>query len=165
MITMSEDIRIREYKKGDYIYTKRLMEQLCESVGRKFEEERWKKHVSIRLSTGVGGMLMAVDEDDHCRAMAFVEVRSKPTGQYYQHYPRTDKYGYITNVVVDKKWRGKGVGTWLIKRAIEELKKAGIEIIRINVREDATEAKNLYEKIGFEKSYSVMEMDVSGKTD
>ncbi|TFF89139.1 MAG: hypothetical protein EU549_01625, partial [Promethearchaeota archaeon] len=78
---MSEEIKIREYKKGDYIYTKRLMEQLCESVGREFEENRWKKHVSIRLSTGVGGMLMAVDEDDHCRAMAFVEVRTKPTGQ------------------------------------------------------------------------------------
>jgi ribosomal protein S18 acetylase RimI-like enzyme len=159
----SEKIGIREYKKGDYIYTKRLMEQLCASVEREFEEDRWKKHISIRLSTGVGGMLMAVDEDDHCYGMAFVEVRNKPTGQYYQHHPRTDKYGYITNVVVDEKWRGKGVGTRLIEEGIKELKKAGIDIIRINVREGSLEAKNLYEKIGFERAYTVMELDVSGK--
>jgi len=156
----SEKIRIREYKKGDYLYTKRLMQQLTASVGREFEEDRWKKHISIRLSSGLGGMLIAADEDDHCFGMAFVEVRTKPTGQYYQHHPRTDKYGYITNVVVDEKWRGKGIGEKLIRKAIEELKNAGIEIIRINVRENATEAKNLYRKIGFKESYTVMEYEV-----
>jgi len=158
---MSADkIKIREYKKGDYIYTKKLMEQLTASVGREFEEERWKKHISIRLSSGIGGMLIAADEDDKCIGMAFIEVRTKPTGQYYQYHPRTDKYGYITNVVVDKKWRGKGVGTKLIKKAIEELTKVGIEIIRVNVREDAEIAKKLYEKLGFKESYIVMEYEV-----
>ena len=156
-----EKIKIREYEKGDFIYTKRLMEQLTASVNREFEETRWKKHISIRLSTGVGGMLMAVDEDNHCFGMAFVEIRTKPTGQYYQHHPRTDKYGYITNVVVDEKWRGKGIGARLIKGGIKRLKEAGIDIIRINVREDALEAKKLYEKIGFKESYTVMECDVS----
>ncbi|MHA1270408.1 MAG: GNAT family N-acetyltransferase [Candidatus Helarchaeota archaeon] len=156
----SEEIRIREYKKGDYIYTKRLMEQLCKSMGRDFEENRWKKHISIRLSSGIGGMLIAADQDDHCYGMAFVEVRTKPTGQYYQHHPRTDKYGYITNVIVDERWRNKGIGEKLIRKCIEELKNVGIEIIRINVRENATQAKKLYEKIGFKEAYKVMEYEV-----
>jgi len=154
-----KNFTIREYKKGDYPYTKRLMEQLTNSVDREFEEDRWKKHISIRLTTGVGGMLMVVDEDDHPFGMAFVEIRTKPTGQYYQHHPRTDKYGYITNVVIDEKHRGLGIGEMLINEGVKQLKKAGIEVIRINIRDDNPEIKKFYEKLGFKKAYTVMEYE------
>lgn len=68
--------------------------------------------------------------------------------------------GYIQKLVVDKNYRGKGIGKRLIEKAIKKLKELGTLYIPINC-----EAENIgfYEKVGFKKSNQTP-MNISNST-
>ena len=51
------------------------------------------------------------------------------------------------DVVVDNSERGKGVGTKLTRKLLEEAKKAGVNFVDVNTRRP--DAKAFYEKLGF----------------
>ncbi|AJF61467.1 GCN5-related N-acetyltransferase [archaeon GW2011_AR15] len=53
----------------------------------------------------------------------------------------------IEDVVVDNSERGKGVGTKLTRKLLEEAKKAGVNFVDVNTRRP--DAKAFYEKLGF----------------
>lgn len=57
--------------------------------------------------------------------------------------------GNITNVVVEKKYRGRGIGTALLAFLMEEGKKQGISAYTLEVRVSNGEAIHVYEKLGF----------------
>lgn len=57
--------------------------------------------------------------------------------------------GEITNVAVDKIWRGKGVAFSMLTYAMDETKTEGIEAFTLEVRASNTPAIRLYEKLGF----------------
>lgn len=57
--------------------------------------------------------------------------------------------GEITNVAVDKEWRGKHVAISMLRFAIEETLKVGIEAFTLEVRASNIPAIRLYEKLGF----------------
>jgi ribosomal protein S18 acetylase RimI-like enzyme len=59
------------------------------------------------------------------------------------------KVGEITLVVVDANHRNKGIGTALLHRVLEELKKAGADRVILHCPAEAIEAKRLYDKLGF----------------
>lgn len=59
--------------------------------------------------------------------------------------------GEITNVAVDKAWRGKQVAFSMLEFAMEETKKEGIEAFTLEVRATNMPAIKLYEKLGFTK--------------
>lgn len=52
--------------------------------------------------------------------------------------------------VLKSEW-GKGIGSELMRRAIEHAKTNGLEILSLEVRSDNCRAIGLYEKYGFEK--------------
>jgi ribosomal-protein-alanine N-acetyltransferase len=56
----------------------------------------------------------------------------------------------ITNIVVKKSERKKGIGTLLLDRLIEMAIKTGLETISLEVNEKNVAAGHLYEKKGFE---------------
>ena len=61
-----------------------------------------------------------------------------------------DLNGYlIDGIYVIEKYRGKKIGTKLLKEAIEISKKNNAKFIDINVLNENKEAKKLYEKLGF----------------
>ena len=63
------------------------------------------------------------------------------------------KLGWIAMVLVDPPFRGRGVGTRLLERAIESL--SGCECIKL----DATpEGNRVYEKLGFQNEYPLARM-------
>ena len=61
----------------------------------------------------------------------------------------TEEDFYISVVVVDEKKRGKGLGTKLIRKAIEVAKEKGCSKAVLDVDSDNGAARELYEKLGF----------------
>jgi len=58
--------------------------------------------------------------------------------------------GHIISIATMPAHRGKGVGTALIQRAMEEMKKSGCKEVFLEVRVTNDEAVRLYRKLGFE---------------
>jgi len=59
---------------------------------------------------------------------------------------KTGEYGYIHSIYTDKKYRGQGIATKLTKMAIEEAKRRGVKVVRLQASE---EGLSVYEKVGF----------------
>lgn len=57
--------------------------------------------------------------------------------------------GNITNVVVDKKFRGQGIGTRMLQYLIKEGEKNGLCAFTLEVRVSNAQAIHVYEKLGF----------------
>lgn len=57
--------------------------------------------------------------------------------------------GNITNVVVDKKYRGQGIGTKMLQYLIEEGERNGLSAFTLEVRVSNVQAIHVYEKLGF----------------
>lgn len=61
------------------------------------------------------------------------------------------KKGWIEDVVVDKKYRGKGIATKLINYAIENAKACGVLSLNLTSRPERENANKLYIKLGFKR--------------
>lgn len=57
--------------------------------------------------------------------------------------------GHITNIAVDEKYRGQGIGEKILKMLIDICRELRIIAITLEVRQDNEPAKNLYKKHGF----------------
>jgi len=60
------------------------------------------------------------------------------------------KKAYIDDVVIDEKFRGRGVATRLLEKSIEEAKKHQVSYVMLTAHPTRV-ANNLYEKLGFQK--------------
>ncbi|UXD21511.1 30S ribosomal protein S18 [Ignicoccus pacificus DSM 13166] len=58
---------------------------------------------------------------------------------------------HLLSIAVLKKYQGKGIGSQLVKKLIEEALKEGIRYIYLEVRVSNERAQKLYEKHGFKK--------------
>ena len=59
------------------------------------------------------------------------------------------KNAVIEEVVTLKEYRNNGLGSKLVKFAIEKAKELGCDCIELNVRRDKLEVKRFYEELGF----------------
>lgn len=59
--------------------------------------------------------------------------------------------GWIEDVVVDIEYRGKGIGTLLMQKAIDMAKEKKISSLNLTSSKDHASAHGLYEKLGFKK--------------
>ena len=83
--------------------------------------------------------------------MIIAELRIDPFGK---------SEGYIKQFFLKENYRGRGIGHTLLKKALEHLKKIQVEKVKVNIREQAKRAANLYEQMNFEKRYEVLELDL-----
>lgn len=58
----------------------------------------------------------------------------------------------IDSVEVKEAYRGRGIGTQIMDRAIELAKKHNVDSVELIVNRDNIPAKNLYKKVGFKKT-------------
>ena len=77
----------------------------------------------------------------------FVAVEEKIVGYCGVHNFGGD--GEITNVAVEKEWRGKHVASEMLTYAMAQTQKEGIEAFTLEVRRSNLPAIKLYEKLGF----------------
>jgi ribosomal protein S18 acetylase RimI-like enzyme len=68
----------------------------------------------------------------------------------YKHDYFTEKRFHINQLAVNREYRGKGVGTQLIREAEKHAEKEGIDIIDLFVSENNPGAFRLYDSLGFE---------------
>jgi ribosomal protein S18 acetylase RimI-like enzyme len=57
--------------------------------------------------------------------------------------------GWVSQVGVKPKWRGRGVGAWLMGRAMEAFRRDGLGAVGLHVNVDNPGAIGLYEMLGF----------------
>jgi ribosomal protein S18 acetylase RimI-like enzyme len=137
---------------------KELTRQLVEGLGQKFDPKRFDWGIRRRLYDPLQrhGILIAVNEDSNkVVGMIIAELRIDPFGS---------SEGYIKQFFLKEKYRKKGVGSLLLEKALEHLKKIKVEKIRVNIKEKvAVDASKLYEKMNFKKVYEVLELDLTDK--
>lgn len=64
----------------------------------------------------------------------------------------------IEAVRVDEKHRGKKVGEWMLRRAIDYAKENDVKIIQLATNNARIDAKRFYEKLGFESTHQGMKL-------
>lgn len=64
-------------------------------------------------------------------------------------------YGQIIDLVIDRKYRGKGLGLKMVNFAIDYFKSNGINIVSLEVKVSNHAAIKLYEKAGFRNDHTI----------
>jgi len=79
---------------------------------------------------------------------------------------RAENHVGVFGIILAKEWRKKGIGRFLMEKAIEEAKKniVGLEIITLGVFSDNPIAKKMYEKMGF-KEHGLLPGGIKHKED
>ncbi|MFX0005736.1 MAG: GNAT family N-acetyltransferase [Promethearchaeota archaeon] len=154
---MSSNIKVNVASPDQIDILKELTQQLVEGLGQEFDPKRFDWGIRRRLYDPLQrhGILIAIDEDsDEIIGMIIAELRIDPFGS---------SEGYIKQFFLKEPYRKKGVGSLLLEKALEHLKKIKVERIRVNIKEKALEASKLYEKMNFKKVYEVLELNLTEK--
>jgi ribosomal protein S18 acetylase RimI-like enzyme len=72
-------------------------------------------------------------------------------------------HGHISGIAVDREYRMKGVGKWLLKVVSAEFLADGFDRVTLEVRKSATGAITFYEKLGYKRSYIVKRYYADGE--
>ncbi len=134
---------------------KDLTKLLVEGLNQEFDPKRFDWGIRRRIFDPLQrhGILIAIDEDDNSVVgMIVAELRIDPFGS---------SEGYIKQFFLKEEYRSKGTGHQLLEKAMEHLKRIKVEKVKVNIKEKALEALNLYEKMKFKKVYEVLELDLT----
>jgi ribosomal protein S18 acetylase RimI-like enzyme len=88
-------------------------------------------------------LLMARDEGELVGSLSLIVFRI-PTGMR----------GWIEDVVVDEKCRGRGIGEKLTMAAIERAKEMGVKTVDLTSRPSREAANRLYQRVGFQQRHT-----------
>lgn len=86
------------------------------------------------------GHIFAARDSGKLIGMATLTIITKPTA----------RFGTVEDVIVDKKYRGQGLGRKLMDKLMEKVAELGLDYIELTSRPSRIEANNLYRKMGFE---------------
>ena len=128
----------------DYEAIKQLVMELTGHVGESFDDRRFRVAISQRKTHRVNknGILLAKDGD-------------KTVGMIWGEVDLS-KIGKISNFIINKDYRGQGIGNMLIQKVIEFFELNKVSRIQANVRNLEKEGK-VYEKFGFKRKFCTME--------
>ncbi len=57
--------------------------------------------------------------------------------------------GELANIAIDRAWRGRGLGSRLLARALKVARDRGVEVVYLEVRESNDAAQRMYRRFGF----------------
>jgi ribosomal protein S18 acetylase RimI-like enzyme len=75
-------------------------------------------------------------------------------------YRKKAKYARLDNMLIDKKFRGKNLGTKLVKNFMEWCKKNKVDYISVDVSSGNEKSVNFYKKLGFKDYDLTLEMKI-----
>jgi ribosomal protein S18 acetylase RimI-like enzyme len=143
-----EDVTIRWYKESDYAEVEDLVRNLARLFDDPFDSRWFKMYMEKRLMENVPGCYVAIKGNKEVVGSIFCDILRDPTGS---------QYGSISNVMIKKDCRGKGIGEKLLRAAMQYLTIAGVPRIWGNVREQTDAMVHLFEKFQFVKKFVVFE--------
>jgi ribosomal protein S18 acetylase RimI-like enzyme len=136
---------IKNFRKIDYLDKEHIVNFLHEHLDRfRDSKEDIHKCLNYVFSTekSEGGFILCSLEDDELIGVV-VMIQTGMSGYIPENF--------LVYVAVDSKYRGRGIGGKLIKKAIDQVEGD----VALHVEYD-NPAKRLYEKIGFESKYAEM---------
>ena len=94
------------------------------------------------------GVVLVAEADG--AVSGFVSVWTR----YRSSEPEDDpaEYGYVSDLVVSARHRGRGIGRALLRAAEARARQAGVDTLRVSVKAGNTSALSLYSVEGFENS-------------
>ena len=107
----------------------------------RYHDEFWRR---MTESKGTA-FYVAVDSEGGVVGMVWVSISDRISGV---------RFGWIHDITVDEKFRGRGIGRMLLQHAVEHFKAIGIRMIGLMVLVDNQSARELYAGEGFH-DYSV----------
>jgi ribosomal protein S18 acetylase RimI-like enzyme len=149
------NVKVEVASPGNIDDLEELTRLLVEGLHQKFEPKRFDWGIRRRLYDPLQrhGIIIAIDEDkDETIGMIIAELRVDPFGK---------SEGYIKQFFLKEEYRGKGIGHKLLKNALEHLKKIQVEKVKVNIRESAKRAADLYTDMNFKKVYEVLELELN----
>lgn len=66
----------------------------------------------------------------------------------------------IESVRVDQRYRGHGIGAWLLRWAIERARQQGCRLVQLTTNASRSDAQRFYERLGFVASHVGMKIDL-----
>jgi len=138
---MTTDLKIRNFVKGK-----------DEEVWIKIGNEAFKEYDDFRPATMKDMEIKEKDPIFDANGMFIAELNGEPIGRVnaFVDRMREEKKGFIDDLGVVPRFRGKGAGRELAKRALQSLKERGMEAAETWTREDRPICKRLFESMGFE---------------
>jgi ribosomal protein S18 acetylase RimI-like enzyme len=141
-------IQIRQYKSSDNEFILSLISRFSE-----FELPDWRQREEID-GTNQASMERALNqprpdsaifiaEDENGKLAGFIHLQTE------NDYFRDEKYGYISDLAVDKSFEGQGVGRKLLETAEEWARAKGYRLLALYVFSGNRRARQVYEKYGF----------------
>ncbi|MFX1461544.1 MAG: GNAT family N-acetyltransferase [Promethearchaeota archaeon] len=125
---MSSNIKV-EVANPEHIESLRdLTKELVEGLGQEFDQKRFDWGIRRRLYDPLQrhGILIALDEDSNeVVGMIIAELRIDPFGS---------SEGYIKQFFLKEPYRKQGVGSSLLEKALEHLKKIKVEKVKVNIK-------------------------------
>lgn len=90
--------------------------------------------------------------EEQGKVMGFIELCIKKNHKLF----RIRKFGYISSVVVDNKFRGRGIAKKLVSFAAKFFRQKGIRYMRLNVYFSNKDAIKVWPKTGFKQESMFM---------
>ena len=123
----------------DFIQIHPLFQQLWPQ--KHFDPKKWKHVYEEQIKEGKE-YLIALDKDT---LIGFINIR-------FEHgFKDEGKVAFFDEFVVDETWRGKGVGSKLLKEAQSYMKDKGCKAVYFESAFHRTESYEFYLKRGFQK--------------
>jgi ribosomal protein S18 acetylase RimI-like enzyme len=148
MLMSSEEVAIRWYRESDYAEIEELVRNLARLFDDPFDARWFKMYMEKRLMDNVPGCYVAIKGANEVVGSIFCDILRDPTGS---------QYGYISNIMIKKDCRGKGIGEKLLNAAMTYLTIAGVPRIWANVREQTEAMVHLFEKHQFVRKFATFE--------
>ncbi|KAI0799841.1 acyl-CoA N-acyltransferase [Irpex lacteus] len=100
--------------------------------------------------------------------LAFPVGSSEPVGvivckQSLHHEDHTRNRGYIAMLSVNRNWRKRGIASTLVKRSVDNMRKAGAVEVVLETEFDNAAALSLYESLGFIREKRLFRFYLNGK--
>ncbi len=98
------------------------------------------------------GLLVPIEKSKIKSILLVAEEDKQIAGFIWAHFIQYGffKYGTIDELFVKKEFRGRGIGSALLKKAIKKLQNFKVKIILVGTEKENKEAIKLYKKVGFE---------------
>jgi len=120
-------------------------------VDEKVEIMRTEKVTREEEAEWLAERLVSIDKGDIIQVVAEVDDEIVACADVVKQWYLMSHVG-VLGIAVKSGFRGIGIGTVIMKTLIEESKKAGLEILVLDVFDTNNKAKELYKKIGFKEA-------------
>jgi len=119
----------------------------------RYKEKLFKKIVKNEYEKEPEGFLIVVDPKT-AKDIGFLWLNTR-----YDPY-REMKYGYIHHIHLVPEFRGKGIGTILMKTAEDYFRKKGVNFLQLGTYANNSASVKLFKKVGYKVKRLVMEREL-----